>query len=315
MDLFYNKHGINPSPEFVSLYEQTVKDDRTYNVNFGILKGQLDDLNEEIGAFYCEFPFFKRVYQLEVRDAIRSDRPTHLCLITAVSKTQEELEPKVLNRVTGKLSECIKSSLRSRDVFSRYSASQFVLLLTNTTKEQAEMVLNRILKRFKKENPDVRVSISVVDSLRGWLENDAVDVVFGDLSAIGENEHIVIMEDPYVAVLPEGTLAGRRSVCREDLYPFPYISTNEGVLHRYFDEQRFAEILCVDSADDAAVLSLVKEGIGVAVLTALATRKPVRGIRTVKLTPAISRSIGFAYRKKTPAAERFIAFMRENSVK
>lgn len=176
-------------------------------------------------------------------------------------------------------------------------------------------LLPQIVKRFKKENPDVRVSISVVDSLRGWLENDAVDVVFGDLSAIGENEHIVIMEDPYVAVLPEGTLAGRRSVCREDLYPFPYISTNEGVLHRYFDEQRFAEILCVDSADDAAVLSLVKEGIGVAVLTALATRKPVRGIRTVKLTPAISRSIGFAYRKKTPAAERFIAFMRENSVK
>lgn len=159
MDLFYNKHGINPSPEFVSLYEQTVKDDRTYNVNFGILKGQLDDLTDESGAFYCEFPFFKRVYQLEVRDAIRSDRPTHLCLITAVSKTQEELEPKALNRVTGKLSECIKSSLRSRDVFSRYSASQFVLLLTNTTKEQAEMVLNRLLKKFKKDNPKLNCTL------------------------------------------------------------------------------------------------------------------------------------------------------------
>lgn len=159
MDLFYNKHGINPSPEFVSLYEQTVKDDRSYNVNFGILKGQLDDAGDEAGAFYCEFPFFKHVYQLEVRDAIRSDRPTHLCLITAVSKDQEELEPKALNRVTSKLSECIKGSLRSRDVFSRYSASQFVLLLTNTSKEQAEMVLNRILKKFKKENPKLNCAL------------------------------------------------------------------------------------------------------------------------------------------------------------
>lgn len=159
MDLFYNKHGINPSPEFVSLYEETVKDDRSYNVNFGILKGQLDDLNEESGAFYCEFPFFKHVYQLEVRDAVRNDRPTHLCLITAVSKLQQELEPKALNRVTTKLSDCIRSSLRTRDVFSRYSASQFVLLLTNTTKEQAEMVLNRILKRFKKENPKLNCTL------------------------------------------------------------------------------------------------------------------------------------------------------------
>ncbi len=159
MDLFYNKHGINPSPEFVSLYEQTVKDDRSYNVNFGILKGQLDDISEESGAFYCEFPFFKHVYQLEVRDAMRSDRPTHLCLITAVSKAQEELEPKTLNRVTGKLSDCIKNSLRSRDVYSRYSASQFIMLLTNTTKEQAEMVLNRILKKFKKENPKLNCTL------------------------------------------------------------------------------------------------------------------------------------------------------------
>ncbi|MBP3592635.1 MAG: LysR family transcriptional regulator [Clostridia bacterium] len=171
-------------------------------------------------------------------------------------------------------------------------------------------LLPQIVKRFKKENPDVRVSISVVDSLRGWLENDAVDVVFGDLSAIGENEHVVIMEDPYVAVLPEETLAGRRSVRREDLYPFPYISTNEGVLHRYFDEDRFAEILFVDSADDAAVLSLVKEGIGVAVLTSLATRKHVKGVRTVALSPKISRSIGLAYRMKNPATERFLTFMK-----
>ncbi len=159
MDLFYNKHGINPSPEFVSLYEQTVKDDRSYNVNFGILKGQLDDAGEETGAFYCEFPFFKHVYQLEVRDAIRSNRPTHLCLITAVSKSQEGLEPKALNRVTGKLADCIKNSLRSRDVFSRYSASQFVMLLTNTSKEQAEMVLNRILKKFKKDNPKLNCTL------------------------------------------------------------------------------------------------------------------------------------------------------------
>ncbi len=153
MDLFYNKNGQNPSPEFVALYEKTVKDDSAYNADFGILKGQLDSIDDGIGAYYCEFAFFKHVYQLEIRDAVRSGRPTNLCLLTAVSKSQEELETKQLNRIMTRLSDCISSSLRSRDVYSRYGASQFVLLLSNTTKEQAAMVLDRILKRFKRDNP------------------------------------------------------------------------------------------------------------------------------------------------------------------
>lgn len=153
VDLFYNKNGINPSPEFVALYEKTVKDDNAYNADFGVLKGQLDSIDDGIGAYYCEFAFFKHVYQLEIRDAVRSGRPTNLCLITAVSKSQEELETKQLNRIMTKLSDCISSSLRSRDVYSRYSASQFVMLLTNTTRDQAGMVLDRILKRFKRDNP------------------------------------------------------------------------------------------------------------------------------------------------------------------
>ena len=178
----------------------------------------------------------------------------------------------------------------------------------------ANYILPGIVKRFKKENPDIRVSITVADSLRGWLENDMADVIFGDKTAVQANEHQIIMEDAYVAVVQEGMLVGRRSVGREELYPYTYISTNESALRRYFEEDRFAEILRFDSVDDNSVLSMVKEGIGIAVLSSLATQKSVRGVRTLKLNPSISRSIGFAYRKKTPATERFLAFMKEAGV-
>lgn len=174
----------------------------------------------------------------------------------------------------------------------------------------ANYLLPVIVKRFKKENPEISVSISVGNVLRGWLENDVADVIFGDLKAISENEHHLIMEDRYVAILGEGMLAGQRVVNREELYQYPYISTNESTLRQYFDEDRFAEILQFDSVDDTSVLSLVKEGVGVAVLSSLAARKVMRGVRTAKLNPPISRSIGFAYRKKTPETERFIEFMK-----
>ena len=159
MDLFYNKNAINPSPEFVALYEKTVKDDMNYNADFGVLKGQLDNIDDGIGAYYCEFAFFKHVYQLEIRDAARSNRPTNLCLITAVSKNQNELDTKQINRVMSKLGDVLSTSLRSRDVYSRYSASQYVLLLSNTTKEQAELVLNRVLKHFKRDNPKMNCAL------------------------------------------------------------------------------------------------------------------------------------------------------------
>ncbi len=179
----------------------------------------------------------------------------------------------------------------------------------------ANNILPPLVGRFKKENPDIRVSITVADSLRGWLENDEADVIFGDKNAIQENEYEIILEDSFVAVVREGLLPRRRSVSREELYAYPYISTNESGLRRYFEEDRFAEILRFDSADDTSVLSMVREGIGVAVLPSLATREPMRGIRVLKLSPAISRSIGFAYRKKTPAISRFLEFMKNYAVK
>ena len=175
-------------------------------------------------------------------------------------------------------------------------------------------LLPSIVKQFKKENPSIRVSISVSDVVRGSLENDSADIVFGDLKAIEANEHVIIMEDRYVAVLADGMFSGRRSVSREELYPYPYISTNESALRTYFDETRFAEILRFDSVDDTSVLALVKEGMGVAVLSSLATRKHVKGVRTAMLTPKFSRAIGFAYRKKSPATERFINFMKDYKI-
>ena len=175
-------------------------------------------------------------------------------------------------------------------------------------------LLPSIIKAFKKAYPDVRVSITVADAFRGWLENDTVDIVFGDLNAIEDNEHHIIMEERYVAVLTEGMFEGRRSISREELYPYPFISTNESALRTYFDESRFAEILRFDSVDDTSVLSLVKEGVGVAVLPSLAAEKRVKGVRTATLTPKFTRAVGFAHRKNTPLIERFVEFMRENYI-
>lgn len=173
-------------------------------------------------------------------------------------------------------------------------------------------ILPEILRRFKKEHPKIRVSISVADSLKGWLDCGNADVIFADVGAFGDNESVSIMEDRFVAVVPDEAFKKRKTVVRDELYSYSYISTNETSLRKYFDEERFKELIHFDSVDDMSVISMVKEGIGIAVLPALVMKRPHKGVRAIKLEPKISRVLGFAYKKEAAhsgATEKFISFL------
>ena len=77
------------------------------------------------GAFYCEYPVFRDLFQLERR---------------AIERTGDSIY----------LEESIRSSLRCSDVFTRYSISQYLILLPTITSEMGEMVLKRIISNFRK---------------------------------------------------------------------------------------------------------------------------------------------------------------------
>ncbi len=50
-----------------------------------------------------------------------------------------------------KLQECIRLSLRKGDVFSKFSPTQFILMLSTGTFENGEGVLERIRRRFRQD--------------------------------------------------------------------------------------------------------------------------------------------------------------------
>ena len=56
-----------------------------------------------------------------------------------------------------KLKACIFNSLRSSDIFSRYSVSQYILMLPTTSYESGERVLKRIAGEFQKSNNNDRI--------------------------------------------------------------------------------------------------------------------------------------------------------------
>lgn len=176
----------------------------------------------------------------------------------------------------------------------------------------SQHILPELLHDFKRVYPEVKVSISVGDRLRKWLDEDIADVLFTDENSVENNVWLPLKEEPFVAIVPANAFKSKKSVEHEELYAHSYISTNETKVHRYFDESKFRSVLHFDSVDDMSVLSMVKEEIGIAILPSLVVKKPYKGVRALKLNPEITRTIGVVYKKNPPpdsATGKFIDFL------
>lgn len=168
--LFYREFGVTPSDEMKALYRQIAYTNQGVELDIGAVKNRLKEQDEASGAFFCEYEFFKSVYQLEVRSAARSGEPIHICLMTVSPKDENEpLTNKTLNLIVDNLIECVKNTLRRGDVFARLSVSQLIIMLPMTTVENAEMVLSRIVKRYRAAYPrsrgDVGYCIQSIDAM------------------------------------------------------------------------------------------------------------------------------------------------------
>ena len=153
MELFFNKFGITPSEDLTTLYKKVVKTSNHTEFDLRVIKDNLQEEHVGGGCFFCEYEFFKNIYQLEARTAARTGQSVFLCLISVSGISNKKLDQKLLNKTMEKLKGVISSSLRSGDVFTRYSVSQYLTMIPTTNYENGNMVMQRILKAFRKENP------------------------------------------------------------------------------------------------------------------------------------------------------------------
>ncbi len=152
-DIFYTQIGVTPSPELTALYKEIIKTTRELESDLTVIQASLKSDDEGRGAFLCELEVFKDIYNLEVRSASRTGRPMFLCLITASDRHGGQPPLKQLQQYMSKLRVCILGSLRRGDIVAQYSIAQYILLLPTTTVENCQMVMERILNRFRDQHP------------------------------------------------------------------------------------------------------------------------------------------------------------------
>lgn len=156
-DLFLKRFGINPSPELTALYKEIIKTNQSTELNLGIIRDTLRETEIQDGAFFCEYEFFKDIYRLQARSAIRTGQVVHIALITVLDGKGKTLTQKKINMVMERLQEIIAISLRHGDIFARFSVSQFLVMLPSASLENSERVLNRISKNFRQKYPHMNI--------------------------------------------------------------------------------------------------------------------------------------------------------------
>lgn len=110
----------------------------------------LDSQGEQIGAFHVEYEEFKIIYDFALRSVNRNHQMVQTILFTLA--VNPDLQSSVnMEQMMEYLKNAVVSSLRSVDTGTKYSNSQYIVLLMDADMENGKNVANRVLEKFRNE--------------------------------------------------------------------------------------------------------------------------------------------------------------------
>lgn len=172
--------------------------------------------------------------------------------------------------------------------------------------------LPAVLQSFKKAYPTVKTTITVDDYMQNWIETGKVDIILAD-QLVESNEWMPLMDDEYVVVVPKNEKFSKKEITVEELYKHTFIKPDEANLNSHLDYSRFKDVIEVKSIENNSLIHMVKENLGITILPELSINPLLQGVKTIKLNPKITRTIGIIYDMKHPtwACERFVKHIKK----
>ena len=149
-DSFYNEFAITPSERMTDLYKLIQQQEHGINIDLHLIQQSMQEEKKLSGAYFCEFTVFRDIYQLERRAISRTGNSIFLGLLTLSEEDGKLPKSAVLSRAMGHLGDATTNSLRHGDVYTRYSVSQYLILLPSASYENGKMVMQRIIRNYKK---------------------------------------------------------------------------------------------------------------------------------------------------------------------
>lgn len=154
--LYSEELGAPPSPRMRELLQKMNGKLLNSENDFLKIQSRLREDEWKNGAYYCVYPSFVDTYRLMCRIAERSRQSIHLMVCRLFS---DDPKADLENTADMDLGYAIGKSLRRGDAYTRYSESQYLILLSSAKKESFEKIFERIRDNFIAENGDPKYRI------------------------------------------------------------------------------------------------------------------------------------------------------------
>ena len=151
--LLFEELGVTPSERMMEQFRDMSGHISSRPQILSEIKHNLQEEQEERGAFFCTFPGFRDACRVIRRGMERNGQSVFLVLCTLIDSKGRPMEVcDKLGEMSGKLHEAIRISLRRSDSFTKYSPSQYLIMLVGTNEENCQIVIDRVKCNFSQEH-------------------------------------------------------------------------------------------------------------------------------------------------------------------
>ena len=178
--------------------------------------------------------------------------------------------------------------------------------------------LPAMLKAFQERYPQIRFKLLNGDyhDVEQWLEEGAVDLGFVSLPTRAPGKVTPLMEDRLLVILPKDhPLASLPSFpigyARQETF-ISLLESSDHDLRRALDAEGIRPHIRFITKDDYAIIAMVEQGLGIAIMPELLLRGRTDNIAALELKPQASRTIALAVTEQgqqSPAARMFADFV------
>lgn len=143
-------YDIQPSAELETQREIALQELYGQSMNEQGIRTFLFESNDDEGAFACSNAVFREIALLRLREMERSGEDSHIIAIS-FSNPSTKTARRIIN--AKRVAQVLSATLRASDPFTKVGSNQFLVLLPGASAENARMVYERIVARFKDSFP------------------------------------------------------------------------------------------------------------------------------------------------------------------